>query len=137
MSSQPSPQRMKPATAAKKLNVYLPATPTEFQEGSVTRAELDELLRNPPPWLVDLRQRGPHPRQETARKLGVSASGLARAGVKDAMTTEEIRALLDEGPEWLKAERAKQAEVRAENARINARDAERRGQAGAERPGGR
>lgn len=117
---------MKPATAAKKLNVYLPATPAEFQEGSVSREELNELLKNPPQWLTDLRQHGPHPRQETARKLGISASGLARAGVKDAMTTEEIRQLLDERPEWLEAERAKQAEVRADNARLNARDAERR-----------
>lgn len=127
MSPEPSPQRMKPATAAKKLNVYLPATPAEFQQGSVSRTELDELLRNPPPWLVDLRQHGPHPRQETARKLGISASGLARAGVKDSMTTDEIRELLAEKPEWLEVERAKQAEVRAENARIKARDEERRG----------
>ncbi len=117
---------MKPATAAKKLNVYLPATPAEFQEGSVSREELNEMLKNPPQWLLDLRQHGPHPRQETARKLGISASGLARAGVKDAMTTEEIRQLLDERPEWLEAERAKQAEVRADNARLNARDADRR-----------
>jgi hypothetical protein len=117
---------MKPATAAKKLGVYLPATPEEFQQGSVTRDELDELLTSPPEWLVELRRNGPHPRQETARKLGVSASGLARAGVSDAMTTAEIRALLEEMPTWLEAERATQAEVRAENARLKARDAERR-----------
>jgi hypothetical protein len=117
---------MKPATAAKKLGVYLPATPEEFQQGTVTREELDAMLTSPPQWLVELRRNGPHPRQETARKLGVSASGLARAGVSDAMTTAEIRALLDEMPAWLEAERATQAEVRAENARLKARDAERR-----------
>lgn len=117
---------MKPVTAAKKLGVYLPATPQEFQEGAVTRDELDELLRNPPPWLIELRLNGPHPRPEVARKLGISTSGLARAGLKDALTTAEIKELLADRPEWLEVERAKQAEVRAENARLNARDAERR-----------
>jgi hypothetical protein len=117
---------MKPATAAKKLGVYLPATPEEFQQGTVTRDELDQLQTSPPEWLVELRRNGPHPRQETARKLGVSASGLARAGVSDAMTTAEIRALLEEMPAWLEAERATQADVRAENARLKARDAARR-----------
>ncbi|MGW2950702.1 DUF5997 family protein [Streptomyces eurythermus] len=31
MKSQQSTQTMKPATAAKKLGVYLPATPASFQ----------------------------------------------------------------------------------------------------------
>jgi len=52
-----------------------------------------------------------------ARKLGISNSGLVRAGVSDSMTTAEIRELLDEMPPWLEAEREKQAAVRAENAR--------------------
>jgi hypothetical protein len=29
---------MKPASAAKKLGIYLPATPAEFQESTVTRS---------------------------------------------------------------------------------------------------
>jgi Family of unknown function (DUF5997) len=128
MSSSPTSQTMKPATAAKKLGVYLPATPADFQEGSVSREELNALLADPPPWLVELRLQGPHPRPETARKLGISASGLLRSGVSDAMTTEEIRKLLADKPVWLEKERATQADVRAENARINARDADRRAQ---------
>jgi len=120
---------MKPETAAKKLGVYLPATPEAFRAGPVTREQFNELQTNPPEWLVQLRLNGPHPRPETARKLGVSNSALARAGVSDSMTTGEIRALLAEMPPWLEAERATQAEVRKENARIKARNAERAEQA--------
>ena len=36
----PSGTAMKPVTAAKKLGIYLPATPQEFQDGAVTHAEL-------------------------------------------------------------------------------------------------
>lgn len=109
---------MKPATAAKKLGVYLPATPADFQEGVVTRAELNELQANPPEWLRVLRADGPHPRPVVAAKLGVSISGLARAGVTDALTTEQIEALKQERPEWLEKERTTQAEVRKEGARL-------------------
>jgi len=116
---------MKPETVAKKLGVYLPATPEEFRAASFSREQLNDLQANPPQWLVDLRANGPHPRPEVARKLGISNSGLARAGVSDSMTTDEIKALLTDMPAWLEAERAKQAEVRAENARLKARDADR------------
>ncbi|MFJ8109292.1 DUF5997 family protein [Streptomyces sp. NPDC096132] len=125
MKSQQTTQTMKPATAAKKLGVYLPATPAEFQEGVVSRAELSELQANPPEWLRTLRETGPHPRPVVAAKLGVSIAGLARGGVTQALTTEQIEALKDAGPEWLEKERATQAEVRKENARIKKRDAER------------
>ena len=47
----PSGTAMKPVTAAKKLGIYLPATPQEFQDGAVTHAELRELQDNPPQWL--------------------------------------------------------------------------------------
>ncbi|WP_157157932.1 DUF5997 family protein [Diaminobutyricimonas sp. LJ205] len=117
---------MKPATAAKKLGVYLPATPAEFQDGTITRDEFNELQAHPPAWLVELRQNGPHPRPVVAHKLGISTSGLSRAGVTDALTTAEITALLEKQPEWLRTERATHAEVHAENMRIKARDAERR-----------
>ncbi len=116
---------MKPATAAKKLGVYLPATPAEFQEGVVSRAELNELQANPPEWLRALRESGPHPRPVVAAKLGVSIAGLARGGVTEALTTEEIEALKDEMPEWLEKERATQAEVRKEGARIKKLHAEK------------
>lgn len=109
---------MKPATAAKKLGVYLPATPAEFQEGVVSRAELNELQANPPEWLRELRQNGPHPRPVVAAKLGVSIAGLARGGVTEALTTEQIEALKQERPEWLEKERATQVEVRKEAVRI-------------------
>jgi hypothetical protein len=120
---------MKPATAARKLNIYLPATPPEFQSGEVTRSQFLELQSNPPEWLVELRKSGPHPRQEVARKLGVSTSGLARAGAADTMTSAEIKALLEQKPEWLVVERATHAAVQDDNARIKserAAKAERR-----------
>ncbi|MEU2280956.1 DUF5997 family protein [Streptomyces sp. NPDC013178] len=125
MKSQQNTQTMKPATAAKKLGVYLPATPAEFQEGVVSRAELDELQANPPTWLRELRENGPHPRPVVAAKLGVSIAGLARGGVTEALTTEQIEALKDEKPEWLEKERATQAEVRREAARIKKLHAEK------------
>ncbi len=60
-----------------------------------------------------------------AAKLGVSIAGLARAGVTEPLTTEQIETLKQEGPEWLERERATQAEVRKEAARIKKKNAER------------
>lgn len=117
--SAPKQQSMKPLTAAKKLGILLSATPEEFRAGPVTRDELNRLQQDPPEWLVELRRDGPHPRQEVARKLGVSTSGLARAGVTDPLTTAEIKFLLEQMPSWLSTERATQAAVREENARLN------------------
>lgn len=114
----PKTQTMKAETAAKKLGVYLPATPDEFRDGVITRDAVDALQADPPEWLATLRREGPHPRQEVARKLGVSNSGLARAGVTDPLTTAEIKALLEDQPEWLRSERATLAEVRADAARV-------------------
>jgi hypothetical protein len=116
---QPGPGAMKPATAAKKLGVYLPATPEEFQASAVTREQFAALQFDPPEWLVELRLNGPHPRDVVARKLGVSTSGLTRGDVTDALTTDEIRSLLAAPPQWLVRERSTQAAVRAENARVN------------------
>jgi hypothetical protein len=131
MSSQSNAQTMKPATAAKKLGVYLEATPAEFREGVVTRGELSSLQAEPPQWLLDLRANGPHPRPVVAEKLGVSIAGLARGGVTEPLTTEQIAALKDENPSWLRQERATQAEVRKENVRVkklHAEQAEKRAQ---------
>ncbi|MFE4575618.1 DUF5997 family protein [Streptomyces chartreusis] len=128
MTSHQSTQTMKPATAAKKLGVYLEATPAEFREGVVTRAELNALQADPPQWLLDLRRDGPHPRPVVAAKLGVSIAGLSRGGVTEPLTTEQIEALKQEQPEWLAKERATQAEVRKETARIKKRNAEREAQ---------
>jgi hypothetical protein len=125
MTTQKTAQTMKPATAAKKLGVYLQATPAQFQEGVVTRTELNALQTDPPQWLLDLRRDGPHPRPVVAAKLGVSIAGLARGGVMDPLTTEQIEALKQEGPEWLERERATQAEVRKETVRIKQKHAAR------------
>ncbi len=115
---------MKPATAAVKLEVYLPATPPEFQEGMVSRDELNELQRNPPQWLVDLRRNGPHPRSVVAARLRVSNSGLARGGITEPLTTEQIAALVADPPPWLTRERATHAEARREQQRLqNLREA--------------
>ncbi|MGN5630964.1 DUF5997 family protein [Streptomyces sp. AC154] len=127
MTSHQTTQTMKPATAAKKLGVYLEATPAEFQEGVVSRAELAALQSEPPEWLRELRRDGPHPRPVVAVKLGVSISGLARGGVTEALTTEQIEALKQDDPGWLRKERATQAEVRKETVRIKERNAERGG----------
>ncbi|MFD5746993.1 DUF5997 family protein [Streptomyces sp. NPDC127033] len=118
-------QTMKPATAAKKLGVYLEATPAEFQEGVVSRNELNALQADPPEWLSTLRRTGPHPRPVVAAKLGVSIAGLARGGVTDPLTTEEIDALKEENPDWLVRERTTQAEVRKEAVRIKQKHSDR------------
>jgi hypothetical protein len=125
MKSHQNAQTMKPATAAKKLGVYLEATPDEFREGVVSRAELNALQADPPEWLRELRRNGPHPRPVVAAKLGVSIAGLARGGVTEPLTTEQIEALKEDRPEWLEKERATQAEVRKEAARIKQKNAER------------
>ncbi|MGX9673198.1 DUF5997 family protein [Mycobacterium sp. HM-7] len=118
--SRPNAQSMKPATAAKKLDVYLPATPAEFQENAITRAELAALQADPPEWLKDLRKNGPHPKNLVAAKLGVSIAGLARGGVEKALTTEEIDALIEEKPDWLIIERESYQQVLREQRRIKA-----------------
>ncbi|WP_210571312.1 DUF5997 family protein [Streptomyces sp. GESEQ-4] len=125
MKSHQTTQTMKPATAAKKLGVYLEATPAEFQEGVVSRAELNALQADPPQWLRDLRADGPHPRPVVAAKLGVSIAGLGRGGITEPLTTEQIEALKKDMPEWLEKERATQAEVRKEAARIKKKNSER------------
>ncbi|MEU4579759.1 DUF5997 family protein [Nonomuraea sp. ATR24] len=113
-----TPQTMKPATAAKKLGILLSATPAEFQEGVVSRSELNAMQSSPPAWLADLRRNGPHPKQVVAAKLGVSVSGLIRGGITDPLTTAEIDALKAENPAWLEHERSVQAEVRKEAQRL-------------------
>ena len=113
-----SQQTMKPATAAKKLGVYLEATPEEFQAGVVSRDELNELQANPPQWLADLRRNGPHPKQLIAQKLGISTSALVRAGITEALTTDQINAIKEENPDWLVRERQVFVDFKAEEARL-------------------
>ncbi len=117
---------MKPLTAANKLGIYLPAAPEEFRHAPISRAQLDALRNDPPEWLTELRRTGPFPRDVVARKLGISNAGLTRAGVSDHLTVDEIDTLLADPPEWLVRERENYAAVRAENARIKAKEAERR-----------
>lgn len=117
-----SQQVLKPTNAAKKLGVYLPATPPEFQERGITRAELEELEKHPPQWLADLRRHGPHPRPVVAGRLGISIAGLARGGITDPLTTEEIDALREDPPAWLVRERETAAKVRAEEDRLRSRE---------------
>jgi hypothetical protein len=123
--SRPNAQSMKPATAAKKLDVYLPATPAEFRENPITRDEVAALQADPPQWLQQLRKNGPHPKNLVAAKLGVSVSGLTRGGVTEALTSEQIDALLEENPDWLVAERATYQNVLAEQRRLKALAAQR------------
>ncbi|ALE72370.1 hypothetical protein Ae168Ps1_2251c [Pseudonocardia sp. Ae168_Ps1] len=120
MTPQKSSQTMKPATAAKKLGVFLDATPAEFRDGEISRDELNALQADPPEWLRDLRRDGPHPRPVVADRLGVSISGLARAGITEPLTTEQIAAVKEEQPEWLRRERNTRAEADREAARLKA-----------------
>jgi hypothetical protein len=122
MTSQKTPQTMKPATAAKKLGVYLGAAPAEFQDGVVSRDELNALQADPPQWLQDLRRNGPHPRPVVAAKLGVSIGGLTRAGVTEPLTTDQIEELKAANPDWLEHEREVQAEFRQEQQQLKDRD---------------
>ena len=115
---------MKPATAAKKLGIYLPAAPAEFQDSPLTREQFLALQSDPPEWLTELRRNGPHPRPEVARKLNVSISGLTRGGVTEALTTEQIKALLADPPAWLVEERARFAAVREEERRLREKAAQ-------------
>jgi hypothetical protein len=112
-----TPQMLKPQTAADKLGVYLPATPAPFQERPISRDELAALEADPPEWLSELRRTGPHPRKVVAARLRVSTSGLARAGVTEALTSEQIEALAADPPDWLLRERATYRQVRAEEQR--------------------
>ncbi|HKV18343.1 MAG TPA: DUF5997 family protein [Mycobacterium sp.] len=125
--SRPNAQSMKPATAARKLDVYLPATPAEFRENAITRAELAALQSDPPQWLKDLRRNGPHPKNLVAAKLGVSIAGLARGGITEALTTEAIEALLADKPPWLVAERESYQTVLSEQRRLKKLRADRAG----------
>ena len=110
-------QTMKPATAAAKLGIYLPATPEEFQTTPISRDDLDELRDNPPAWLVELRRNGPFPRDVVAQKLGVSKSGLARSGITEALTHDQIGELIADPPEWLVRERDIHKKLLKEEAR--------------------
>ena len=112
---------MKPATAASKLGIYLPAAPAEFQSSPITRDELEALRADPPQWLVDLKRNGPFPRDVVAQKLGVSRSGLARGGVDEALTSDQIGALIADPPGWLLHERDSYRAVVAEQERLKER----------------
>ena len=119
---------MKPATAAQKLGVYLPATPESFQAEPVSRDLLNQMIADAPEWLVELRKTGPHPRPVVAHKLGISNAGLIRGEVTEPLTTAEISALLQQPPAWLVRERSTHAEVNEENARVKAMKAYKRTQ---------
>ena len=118
MTTRKTSQDMKAATVAKKLGIYLPAAPQEFQEATISRDEFNELQANPPQWLADLRRNGPHPRSIVAKRLGVSISGLNRNGYSDPLTTDEINEIREDEPKWLIIERQIAIEVREEEERL-------------------
>lgn len=101
----PKPQYLSAQTAARKLGILLSAAPEEFRDAQHSRDDVAALQADPPAWLVTLRAEGPHPRDEVSRRLGITNSSLARAGVSDAMTTAEIQALVADPPQWLIDER--------------------------------
>ncbi|MDO5076415.1 DUF5997 family protein [Corynebacterium sp.] len=105
---------MKPQTAAKKLGIYLPATPEEFQNTPLSHAAFVELQTNPPEWLRELRRTGPHPRPVVAQKLGITIAALKRNDCDRPLTTAEIKAMLEHQPDWLRAARTQLAKQREE-----------------------
>lgn len=111
---QPSGVRMKAQTAAKKLGIYLPAAPAEFQDSAPTHEEFNALHNNPPQWLIELRRTGPHPRPVVAQKLGISVTALKKNNMDKPLTTAEIKALLEDQPEWLRTARTQLAQARKE-----------------------
>ncbi len=111
---QPSGTAMKPQTAAKKLGIYLPATPEEFQKNALSHEEFVALQKNPPVWLEELRRNGPHPRPVVAQKLGITIAALKRNELDKPLTTAEIKELLADQPDWLRKARTALAESRAE-----------------------
>lgn len=114
-ATEPSGTAMRAQTAAKKLGIFLPATPEEFQANAVTHAQLRDLQENPPEWLSTLRREGPHPRPVVAQKLGISVTALKKNDMDRPLTTAEIKELLGAMPEWLEAARKAHAEERSEN----------------------
>ena len=111
---QPSGTAMRPQTAAKKLGIYLPAAPSEFQERAITHAELRDLHTNPPEWLTELRRTGPYPRPVVAQKLGISVTALKKNDMDKPLDAAEIKELLENQPDWLRAARTAHAEARTE-----------------------
>ncbi|MGP5081045.1 DUF5997 family protein [Corynebacterium variabile] len=118
---------MKPQTAAKKLNIYLPATPSEFQETPLTHDKFVALQADPPEWLQTLRREGPFPRPEVARKLGITITALKANDADQPLTATEIKALLQDQPEWLRTARTALATRRTEEGK--GRDTEADGSA--------
>ena len=121
---QPSGTAMRPQTAAKKLGIYLPAAPQEFQDGAITHAELRDLHTNPPEWLVELRRTGPYPRPVVAQKLGISVSALKKNDMDKPLDAAEIKELLENQPDWLRAARTALAESRTEEESTESNSAE-------------
>src|SRR5690625_1133565 len=110
----PSGTALRPPTAAKKLGIYLPAAPSEFQERAITHAELRDLHTNPPEWLTELRRTGPYPRPVVAQKLGISVTALKKNDMDKPLDAAEIKELLENQPDWLRAARTAHAEARTE-----------------------
>ena len=122
-TSQPSGTAMRPQTAAKKLGIYLPATPEEFQSGAITHAQLRELQTTPPEWLSTLRREGPHPRPVVAQKLGISVTALKKNDMDRPLPPAEIKPLLADRPGWLEQARQSHAEQRSDAASQGPEDA--------------
>lgn len=121
---QPSGTAMRPQTAAKKLGIYLPAAPQEFQDGAITHAELRDLHTNPPEWLAELRRTGPYPRPIVAQKLGISVTALKKNDMDKPLNAAEVKELLENQPDWLRAARTAHADSRAESAEGSEGDVE-------------
>ncbi len=121
---QPSGTAMRPQTAAKKLGIYLPAAPQEFQDRAITHAELRDLHTNPPEWLSELRRTGPYPRPVVAQKLGISVTALKKNDMDKPLDAAEIKELLENQPDWLRAARTTHAESREEGKNADGKNTE-------------
>ena len=69
---------------------------------------------NPPEWLTELRRTGPYPRPVVAQKLGISVTALKKNDMDKPLDAAEIKELLENQPDWLRAARTAHAEARTE-----------------------
>lgn len=129
MTSHKTAQTMKPATAAKKLRVPR-GHPRRVPGGCRLAHRAQHTAGRSARVAPGTATQRPAPRPVVAAKLGISISGLARGGITEALTTEQIEALKTEAPDWLRQERATQAEVRKEAVRIKEKNAAREDRSG-------
>ena len=121
MSKPKKSQVMKPATAALKLDVYLPATPQEFQEGWCPARSSTNCSAIRRSGSSTCAATVPIPATSSRPGCGCRTAGSPVAASPTPLTTAQIAALVADPPEWLIRERETHAETRREQQRLRER----------------